>query len=97
MARPRTSSGSLTSTWVSGGSSSTSSSIPSTSTGDSASMPSTACPCAIRSSISDSSGWAADSAAARARTSSVSSSSRQGEAVNSRRVSSLERWSATVK
>jgi hypothetical protein len=76
---------------------STSSSMPSTSAGDSASMPSTAWPWTILSSISISSGCCEASAAARARTSSVSSSSRHGEAVISASVSSLDRWSATEK
>ena len=52
--------------------------MPSASTGASASMPSTAVPSASRSSRSSSSGCRVDSARARARTSSVSSSSRHG-------------------
>ena len=83
IARPRTSSGSQTSTWVSAGSRSMSSSIPSTRAGDSASIPSTAWPCAILSSISISSGCSWDSSNARVRTASVSSSSRHGEATTS--------------
>ena len=81
----------------SSGSSSTSSSMPSTRAGDNASMPSTACPWAILSSISISSGWSCDRSNARRRTSSVSSSSRQGEATTSLTTTSVERWSATAK
>ena len=96
-ARVRTSSGSQTRVRVSGAITSTSSSTPSASAGMRASMPSTDWPCEIFSSISDSSGWASTRAAARCCTSGVMSSSRQGAATNSSTVSSVERWSPTVK
>jgi hypothetical protein len=91
----------LVTTRVPAGITSISSSRPSTSTGASASMPSTAWPWAILSNISPSvpstEAYSSPSRAARAFTSAVISSSRQGEAVISGSSSSIERWSATEK
>ena len=95
-ARVRMRSGSQARTLVPSGSSSTSSTRSSTSTGASASMPSTGVPSAIRSQISASSGCVAASALARARTSGVSSSSRQGGAHSPCSATSRPRWSATL-
>ena len=101
--RRRTSSGShiRTSGGASAGplraSASTRVSIPSASTGASASIPSTAIPSASLAHISASSGCCSASAAARARTVGVSSSSRQGGAQSPWRATSSERWSETRK
>ncbi len=96
-ARVRTRSGSQTTVMLPAGRTSSSSSISSTRTGASDSMPSTAMPWAILSRISPSSGCESASSAARARTASVSSSSRQGGAHRPCSAISSERWSATLK
>ncbi|CAM5375706.1 hypothetical protein SBADM41S_01005 [Streptomyces badius] len=69
----------------------------STRTGASDSMPSTAMPSAILPSSSPSSGWASARAAARSRTWSVSSSSRQGGAHSPCAATSSDRWSAHLE
>lgn len=96
-ARVRTRSGSQTIAIASSGRTSSSSSMSSTRTGARDSMPSTAMPSAILPSSSPSSGWASASAAARSRTSSVSSSSRQGGAHSPCAATSRDRWSAILK
>lgn len=93
----RTRSGSQTSAIAPSGSTSSSSSMSSTRTGARDSMPSTAIPSAILLRSSPSSGWASASAAARSRTSSVSSSSRQGGAHSPCSAISSDRWSAILK
>ena len=95
--RVRTRSGSHTTTWAPAGSSSSSRVSWSTSTGASASMPSTGMPSEMRSSMSVRPGKSVISALARARTSSVSSSSRHGGAHSPLSATSSERWSATLK
>lgn len=96
-ARARTRSGSETTTCVPAGIRSTSSSMWSTRTGASDSIPSTAWPSASFSNSSASSGCSFASTAARERTSSVSSNSRQGGAHSPCWAISRDRWSATAK
>ncbi len=95
-ARARTRSGSQSSTCAPSGSTSVSSCMPSTSAGVSDSMPSTAMPSATFSSRSVTPGSCGASSRARARTSSVSSSSRHGGAHRPCWATSRLRWSATA-
>ncbi len=96
-ARVRTRSGSHTTAMDPAGRTSISSSMSSTRTGARDSMPSTAIPSAILFSSSPSSGCSSARAAARPRTSSVSSSSRQGGAHSPCSATSRDRWSAILK